>query len=373
MAVYRDERDGKWRYRKTITLTNGRKLRISGTPPISTKVAAEDAERRHIERALTSRQGPTKKEVPRFEAFAQEFLEKYVAVKNKPSEIGTKHSIFRHHLVPRFGTKKLDEIDAEAIAGYTSAALKAKKSPKTINNHLTVLRRTLAIAVKWGRLDRVPEIDWLKAPKPPFDFLDFAEAARLIDAGEGEWRTVILLALKTGLRQGELLALRWEDVDLVAGKIRIAHSVTRGVVTTPKSGKPREVPLSDAAVRALRAHRHLRGELVFCDGAGKMLTKGACKCPLLRACKRASLRQVGWHALRHTFASHLVMRNVPLKAVQELLGHATIEMTMRYAHLSPDARRDAVSVLDLPAPDRTPSSDRPANRLTTAPAGSASS
>lgn len=238
LAVYRDERDGKWRYRKTITLTTGRKLRISGTPPVSTKVAAEDAERRHIERALTSRQGPTKKEVPRFEAFAQEFLEKYVAVKNKPSEIGTKHSIFRHHLVPRFGTKKLDEIDAEAIAGYTSATLRAKKSPKTINNHLTVLRRMLAIAVKWGRLDRVPEFDWLKAPKPPFDFLEFSEATRLIEGAEGEWRTVVLLALNTGLRQGELLALRWEDVDLVAGKIRIAQSVTRGMITTPKSGKP---------------------------------------------------------------------------------------------------------------------------------------
>jgi hypothetical protein len=66
-----------------------------------------------------------------------------------------------------------------------------------------------------------------------------------------------------------------------------------GVVTTPKSGKPREVPLSDAALRALRAHRHLRGELVFCDGAGKMLSKGACKWPLRRACLRASLRQVG--------------------------------------------------------------------------------
>jgi integrase len=174
---------------------------------------------------------------------------------------------------------------------------------------------------------------------------------------------MILLALKAGLRQGELLALRWEDVDLVAGKLRIARSVTRGVVTTPKSGKGREVPLSDAAVRALKSHRHLRGELVFCDGAGEMFTKGLCKWPLRRACKRAGLRHVGWHVLRHTFASHLVMRNVPLKAVQELLGHATIEMTMRYTHLSPDARRDAVRVLDLPSP--------PDNRLTTATSDSA--
>jgi site-specific recombinase XerD len=62
-------------------------------------------------------------------------------------------------------------------------------------------------------------------------------------------------------------------------------------------------------------------------------------------CKRAGLRRIGWHALRHTFASHLVMRGVPLKAVQELMGHATIEMTMRYAHLSPDVRRSAVQML----------------------------
>src|SRR5882762_7301135 len=79
--------------------------------------------------------------------------------------------------------------------------------------------------------------------------------------------------------------------------------------------------------------------------------------PIWRACKRAGLRPISWHVLRHTFASHLVMRGVPLKAVQELLGHATIEMTMRYAHLSPDARRDAVGVLDLPAPDRAQSPD----------------
>jgi hypothetical protein len=95
-----------------------------------------------------------------------------------------------------------------------------------------------------------------------------------------------------------------------------------------------------------KAHRHLRGELVFCDAGGRVLTKEECKWPLWRACKKAGLRLLGWHALRHTFAPHLVMRSAPIKAVQELMGHATIEMTMRYSHLSPDVRKDAVSLLD---------------------------
>lgn len=89
------------------------------------------------------------------------------------------------------------------------------------------------------------------------------------------------------------------------------------------------------------------GPLVFCDAEGNMLTKGATKWPLWSACQKAGLRRIGYHCLRHTFASHLVMRGVPIRAVQELLGHGTIEMTTRYAHLSPDARRNAVKVLDV--------------------------
>ena len=77
-----------------------------------------------------------------------------------------------------------------------------------------------------------------------------------------------------------------------------------------------------------------------------MLTENECKHPLWRTCRRAGLRIIGWHSLRHTFASHLVMRGAPLKAVQELLGHADIRMTMRYSHLSPSVRRDAVALLD---------------------------
>jgi len=77
-----------------------------------------------------------------------------------------------------------------------------------------------------------------------------------------------------------------------------------------------------------------------------MLGKNEVKHPLWRACRKAGLRQIGWHVLRHTYASHLAMRGAPLKAIQELLGHATIEMTMRYSHLSPGVRRDVVRMLD---------------------------
>jgi integrase len=171
---------------------------------------------------------------------------------------------------------------------------------------------------------------------------EFRVIAREPDAWDDIWSALLSL----GLRQGELLALRWSDVDLVAGRLVVRRSVWRGIPGPPKGGRSREVALSPEAVRALKAHRHLRGELVFCTDGGRMFTKNECKHPLWRACKRAGLRRIGWHVLRQTFASRLVMRGARLKAVQELLGHATIDMTMRYAHLSPHTRRDAVALLD---------------------------
>lgn len=115
---------------------------------------------------------------------------------------------------------------------------------------------------------------------------------------------------------------------------------------SPKGGRSREVPLSARALEALRAHRHLRGPFIFCDERGAYLKNDTLRTGLIRACKRAGRREVGWHTLRHTFASHLVMCGAVLKGVQELLGHASLEMTMRYAHLSPDVRRDTVGLLD---------------------------
>jgi site-specific recombinase XerD len=97
---------------------------------------------------------------------------------------------------------------------------------------------------------------------------------------------------------------------------------------------------------------------VFCTMDGRMLKYTELPHPLWRSCRKAGLRMIQWHSLRHTFASHLVMRGVPLKAVQELLGHSTIQMTMRYAHLAPQVTRDAVNLLDRPA---IPAAGKPAN------------
>jgi integrase len=195
------------------------------------------------------------------------------------------------------------------IEAYKAAKVVSGLSPKTINNHLTVLRRLLVVACEWGKLASVPHFRWLRAPAPEFDFLTFEEAERLVDGADADWRPMIMIAMRTGLRQGELLALRWDDVDLVAGRLMVRRSAVSGVVGTPKSGKSREVPLSDDAIAALRSlASRFRGELVFCKEDGKMLTEGECKHPLWRACRKAGLRRIGWHLLRHTFASHLAMR-----------------------------------------------------------------
>jgi len=310
---------------------------------------SEALEREHEERAKLEAGAPLESAIPLFRHFAKEFLETYAVTNNKPSEVETKRTTMRLHLEPEFGGFRLHEIGPLEIERFKAKQIVKGLNPKTINNHLTILRRTLAVACEWKKLASVPHFRWLKAPAPEFDFLTFEEAARLVAGADVAWRPMILLALRTGLRQGELLGLKWDDIDLGAGRLMVRRSAVRGVVGTPKNGKSREIPLSDDAIAILRPlSSRFPGGLVFCHEDGRMLTKGDCKHPLWRACRKAGLRQVGWHVLRHTFASHLAMRGVALKAIQELLGHSTMEMTMRYAHLSPDVRRDAVRLLDGP-------------------------
>jgi integrase len=277
----------------------------------------------------------------------------HAGVNNKASERASKRSIFTQHLVPHFGEMLLDEIGPRQIAAYKAEKLEPSDGsgglkPKTINNHLTVLGKSLALAVEWGKLRVAPRVGFLRMAEPVIDFLTFDEAPLLLGSADpGPWRTMILLGLRAGLRQGEILALEWPDVDLARGVLHVRRRIWEGDIDIPKGGKGRHVPLSDELRAALRElPSRFAGRLVFPAPGGRHLRKNECKWPLWRACGGAGLRRIGWHVIRHTFASHLVMRGVSLRAAQELLGHKDIKMTMRYAHLAPDVTRDAVALLD---------------------------
>ena len=366
---------------------NGSAKRVSGTAPKNqnTKAAAQWAEAQQLAFMATQPRpgsGATQEEpppstpapasaasseparpvatksIPTLTAFADTFLAA-AKLHNKESSIEIKESALRLHILPRIGDLRLSDIDFAVIQDLTFALKESpnfvcKRKPRithpnTVNRVLACLKHVLRLAHKRRLIESVPEFTRLTAPPAKFDFLTFEEADRLVAAAEGEWRTMVIVALHTGVRRGELLALGKQAVDVKHRRIAVVRNYSRGRLGTPKSGKAREVPLNETAARALAAHAHDRSEdFVFCDARGKPLVETRVGRQLRAICKRAGLRPIGCHVLRHTFASHLVMRGVPLAVVQKLMGHSSIVVTQRYAHLVPQMARDAVLVLDRP-------------------------
>lgn len=319
--------------------------RIRKKSPVNTKRGAEVFEKQLREDLVLGKDEP-KREIPIYREHAQDWMETYVVVNNKPSEIASKRKILKHHLLPFFGTMRLDDISKRSIDRFKGAQIKAGLKAKTINNHLTVLRRSLTAAVEWELLSAVPPVQWLKAPRPDFDFFTHEESELVLAAAPVGFHAMLTTALKTGLRRGELLVLRWQDVDFRAGAITVRQALSLNVVSTPKSGRARTVPMSAKLKEVLSAHRHARGAFVFCKDDGTRFTSNEIKRVVPETCQAAGLRELNWHGLRHSFASQLAIAGVPLKVIQELLGHASIEMTMRYAHLAESALQGAVAVLD---------------------------
>jgi len=324
--------------------------RVRQVAPEQTKRAAQEHEARLRAAAGdpgSSTSTPRGKEVPTFREWSVEWLDTWARTNNKPSSLHAKEGILYNHLLPAFGHLRIDEIGPRDLEAYKASKLRTH-SPKSINNHLSVLHKCLAVAQDFEMLDTVPRMRWLKSPPPDYDFLTRDESQRLLDACDAEWFPYVLTALRTGLRAGELRALQWRDVDLVARKIHVRRSVWNQTVASPKSNRHRTVPMSGETVRALKAHRHLRSALVFCNADGSMFRHWQPENTMRTISRRAGLRRVQVHMLRHTYATHLAMAGVPLRTIQAWLGHSTAKMTERYAHHIPDAHSEVVNVLDGP-------------------------
>ena len=188
-----------------------------------------------------------RKEVPTLSEFAERFMEGHArANRQKPSTIVTKEILLRVHLMPRLGAKRLDAITSEDVQRLKRTL--CAKAPKTTNNILTVLRTLLKAAVEWDVIDRIPcIIRLLKAPKPSAAFHDFetyehlVEAARITDPNA---YFIVLLGGEAGLRCGEMIALKWADIDLAKRQVCIQRSEWDGHVTSPKGGRLRYIPLT---------------------------------------------------------------------------------------------------------------------------------
>lgn len=347
MAVTR--RRGKW----IVDVSLPQARRIQRVALVQTRKGAQTEERRILEDWLS---GPKKKEVKTKE-FASEWFEVYVMTNNRFSEQTNKKRMLGKHLVPSFGALCLSEIDTALVERFKARLAASKLKPKTVNNILACLGKMLHTAEEWGYATAEPRIRLLKVPEQRPDFLSESEEARLLRAAEargGYWLVMVLLGLQAGLRIGEILALRWCDLEFEStadrphGSLTVRQSAWYGMVSAPKNGRERTVPLTARLHETLLGHRHLRGEFVVCTEEGRLLRQDDVDSGLRAACRRGSVRPMGWHLLRHTFASRLAQRGVPLQAIKELLGHSTLSMTLRYAHLAPSNLAQAVAVLEAP-------------------------
>lgn len=362
--------EGRWSYRVTVRLPDGSTQRISGAPTINTKAAAEDAERAHIQRTLNppAPVAAPAPESPTFASFAEEWLATYPAsAGNRPSTAEAHEGHCRIHLIPALGETRLDKIDSQAVARVFARLSETKNgtqtkdatpralSSTTIRNIGATLHKILVCAQQWGKLPQgLPVWPKRKIVHRPWDFYVAEEGAALLEAAKKETpeaQAAILFALRTGARAGELLALEWGDLDFVRHQVRFRRSIREGVENSTKTGKERIVPMSPGLETALKGIRHLRGQKVFCNEDGGPLKLGQLDHILKRVQRRAGLRRIRWHDLRHSFASQCVIKGVNIKQVQEWLGHSSITMTMRYAHLAPNENKvSLVALLDEAVP-----------------------
>jgi integrase len=275
--------------------------------------------------------------------FAKEYLT--YADANKSSGAAARDRMSLKHLSAAFPDYR-SMITPKSIEEYKAQRLQYVR-PATVNRELALLKHMYTKAIEWGYVKDNPAkaVRLLREPPGRVRYLTPDELLRLLDACAPHVKPIVLMAVHTGMRVRESLTLTWPQVDMRRRILTLAKT---------KNQERRVIPLNDQAIEVLRSlPRHVESSSVFYDQDGRpyqRIVKG-----FRHACKRAGIRDFRCHDIRHTFASHLVMRGVPLRTVQELLGHKTGQMTLRYTHLSTPHLQEAVSIVETALTPTIPS------------------
>jgi integrase len=284
----------------------------------------------------------------------------------------------RLHLVPTVGRVPLSRLSPGDVQRANAALLDGGLAPATVRRAHATLRAALQDALRWRQIISNPAalVSPPRAPQREMAALGPEEARALLRAAQGDpLEALWVLAVTAGLRQGELLALRWDDVDLDGGSVSVTGTLTRvrretradgeskthQVIASPKTARSRRrVDVGTLAVDALRTHRRRQIEdrlraanlwvdrgLVFCGPTGGFLQPVSVNGELRRLLAAAGLPLIRFHDLRHTAATLLLGRDVNPKKVSEMLGHSTVAITLdTYSHVLPGMHRQAARVMD---------------------------
>jgi integrase len=260
------------------------------------------------------------------------------------------------HMVDRmkkvFGEKfgahvKLEDVTPEMVEGFRDALVAEDLADRTVNKYLTVLHGLFVWAQRRHKLPANPVANVERRPhakRGNIDVFSREEVLALVRAAASEQDgTIFLTAAFTGLRLGELLALRWRDVDFANSAVHVRQSFTNGRVDTPKSGQERVVPMADEVAEVLaklgkREDYTADDDLVFCGAKGGHLAGHKLRDRYKAALKKAGLRELRFHDLRHTFGTHAI-RAADSREVMEWMGHQDLATTQRYLQFKP--RQDA--------------------------------
>ncbi|HEU5349522.1 MAG TPA: site-specific integrase [Ktedonobacterales bacterium] len=304
------------------------------------------------------------------DAFLTSWLEGIRPPQVRPKTYRTYEQLMRVHVIPSLGRVRLAKLAPQQLQALYAERLASGRSPTTVRHIHAVLHVALEQAVRWNLVARnvADLVDAPRMRRTEMLVLNAEQARAFLAVAQGDrLEALYVAALTTGMREGELLALRWRDVDLDAGHVQVRNTLQKlpgqpPVIAPAKTNySHRKITLSTTALEALRAHRVRQNaerlamgpvwedwELVFCTTIGTPLSgKNLLERGLRPLLKRATLPPLRFHDLRHTCATLLLLQEVHPKIVSEMLGHSSVAITLQvYSHVLPDMQKQARAAMD---------------------------
>ena len=273
----------------------------------------------------------------KFKDLADMYLENY-AKSNKRSWQDDKYRIDAH-MNPFFGSYELQKVTPLLIEKYRAERLKAGVSRSTVNREITIMKKMFNLAIDWSLTDKNPivKVKLFSEKDTMKERILTEEEVRLMAESPEYLKPILIVALNSGMRRGEVLNLKWKQIDISKKLIRVENT---------KSGKNRVIPVNEYLYQVLLKAKCENGKSRFVfPNPETELPYTEVKKSFKSACERAGIDDLRFHDLRHTFATRLLESGVDLITVRDLLGHFSVRVTQRYTHSSQEQKKVAVELL----------------------------